>query len=234
MKLTLKQDSTNNRPTPSRYKQIKTTIGYLRGIFKRNTPQYESKWRSSDLYKNISTNNPKTAEYFQERPEFNLAFRDAYKSKSGFVIRWIGGKEYMIIRGTRPRMRRDWAANVADMLPGRVPGYLQSKQYNLAAKLYKPDVVLGHSRGGYLAARMSYNKANNKTKYVGFDAAMRLTKGSRERNLLNLAQNQPIDKWLGRGGKHNVYAKWRPWRTRFHAEYHSLNPKHLPFYALNS
>lgn len=202
---------------------VKPAVNLVRGVLKRNTPNYETKWRSDTRYKafagNAPGNDPSRALPFirDKRIKANLAAAD--KSKYRVKIQWIDGKSYMFIPGTRPTHLSDWAKNFADWkLPGRVPGYIESKYYDSIARIYKPDVVIGHSRGAYIASRMKYGKGNNNVRYVGVDGAMRLSKKD-ERNMFNIAYKEPIDKWLGRGGKNNYYVPYKWWKDSFHKVY---------------
>lgn len=190
---------------------------YIKGLLKQNKKSYQRNWQNSYQYKSIHNPTYDSLKQFQNK-SYQDGFKQAYSSKHGFVMKNINGRQVMFVRGTRPRLT-DWGSNVLDSLPGRIPGYIESRKYDLAARLFKPDIVVGHSRGGYNISRMKYNKQNNKTKYVGFDSAMRLSKGS-ERNMLNFAQNQPFDKWLGRGGQNNFYYDYDQNRSKFHSIYH--------------
>lgn len=154
-------------------------------------------------------------------PEFKeharVGFARASQSGLGYHVEIVNGKKIMYVRGTRPNVY-DWGKNVGDLLPGRIPGAVEAAKLDLAAKIIKPDLVVGHSRGGHVIARMKYGKANGRTTYVGFDAAQRLSRGS-ERNLLNIAQDQPFDRFIGRGGKNNVYLPYDYAGGNFHNAY---------------
>lgn len=148
------------------------------------------------------------------KEEIRKTLHRAYRSRLGYATTTINGEKVMVIKGTKGNPFA-WAQNVADMHTHQIPLNLEALKANVAARYEKPDVVLGHSRGAAVAARMRYGKRSGKTKYVGLDGAMILTRG-RERNMRNISQDHVADRLLGMYGRNNSYIPYKKKQDKFH------------------
>lgn len=120
----------------------------------------------------------------------------AYKAKKGYAIGKVQDERILFVSGSRNLV--DWTFNVADDF---IPSSLQVVSNHTAKNLTKIfhgnaiDVAVGHSRGGALVAKMDIPVE----KKLGVDAAMRLAPKNR-RDMMNLYQNNLLDKYISRKG----------------------------------
>lgn len=133
----------------------------------------------------------------------------AYKSKRGYALGVVNGKKVMYVSGSRNIT--DWAFNVIDdILPSKRQYFSNhtAKRLTAIAKKNNIDVVVGHSRGGMLVAKMDI--PNHKK--LSLDGAMRLAPTNR-RNVMNLYQKQALDKFISRRGTNRKGYKMNRWKN---------------------
>jgi hypothetical protein len=121
---------------------------------------------------------------------------EAYDKRAGYSIGYVGGKKVMYVSGSRNAI--DWVFNVGDMIIPHKHHYASNrtaKRLTAIAKSQNVDVVVGHSRGGMLVSKMDIPN----DKKLSLDGAMTLAPKNR-RDVMNLYQKQPLDKFIGRGG----------------------------------
>lgn len=103
----------------------------------------------------------------------------------------------MVVAGSRNIL--DWISNVRDVY---VPGKLKFRQRIFAARMmkayrkHKPDLVVGHSRGGAIVAKMSIPLDQK----LGIDAAMLIADRGKKK-MMNLYQRQLLDFIISRTGR---------------------------------
>lgn len=136
---------------------------------------------------------------FVRTDQLNHLQDEAYASKRGYSIGYVNGKKVMYVSGSRNVT--DWVFNVADnFIPASRHRVSNKTSQNLTkiARDEKVDVVVGHSRGGMLVAKMDIDNS----KKLSLDGAMRLAPKNR-RNVMNLYQKQVLDRVINRGGKNS-------------------------------
>ena len=103
----------------------------------------------------------------------------------------------MVVAGSRNIM--DWISNIRDVY---VPAKLKFRQRIAAKRMMKaygalkPDVVVGHSRGGAIVAKMSIPQKQK----LGIDAAMLIADRGKKK-MMNLYQKQLLDYIISRTGR---------------------------------
>lgn len=120
----------------------------------------------------------------------------AYARKEGYAIGYVNGKKVMYVSGSRNIV--DWIFNAADDFIPAEHHYASNRtaaRLTRIAKRENVDVVVGHSRGGMLVAKMDI--PNNKK--LALDGAIRLAPKDK-RGIMNLYQKQPLDKFISRRG----------------------------------
>lgn len=144
----------------------------------------------------------------------DMAFleRQAYLSKRGYSIGYVHGKKVLYVSGSRNFT--DWVFNAADdIIPARFHhvSNTTAKKLTRIAKREGVDVVVGHSRGAMLVAKMDIPD----NKKLGLDGALRLAPANR-RDMMNLYQDQLLDKFISRRGTNKKkYKLGNPWRYHF-------------------
>lgn len=134
--------------------------------------------------------------------EFNVLQDIAYNSHAGYDIKMINGQKVMYVSGSRNKT--DWALNVIDgFLPSKFHVLSKNTSKNLSeiAKKNNVDVVIGHSRGAKLVADMDKGPYQK----MGLDGAMMLA--TKDRDMINVAEKQPLDRLIGLRGKNNYWVK---------------------------
>lgn len=129
----------------------------------------------------------------------NIADR-AYNHPKGYAIGYVGNQKVMYVSGSRNIY--DWGFNVVGgVLPTKmhVMSNRTSKNLSDIARKENVDVVVGHSRGAKIVSGMR----GNFTKF-GLDGAMMLA-DKRDAGMMNIGQKQPLDRFIGYGGRNNKY-----------------------------
>ena len=147
---------------------------------------------------------------------FNDILQASYKAKPGYAVGRIGPKKktkVMVVAGSRNIM--DWISNFRDVY---VPAKLKFRQRISARRMMKayrelrPDVVVGHSRGGAIVAKMDIPQDQK----LGIDAAMLIADRGRKK-MMNLYQKQLLDFIISRTGRNR-----KGYRKTRNDQYHFL------------
>lgn len=172
------------------YKQMKTA-DVNNAIYRRDYDKVLNFARSSDM------------DYLQDR---------AYARSEGYAIGMVNGKKVMFVSGSRNMT--DWVFNALDdPLPAKahIVSNRTSKRLTQIAKRENVDLVVGHSRGGMLVAKMDIPNSRK----LALDGAIRLAPKNK-RNIMNLYQKQPLDKFIAaRGTNKKGYRMKRLGRAHF-------------------
>ena len=132
--------------------------------------------------------------------DFNDLADRAYNSREGYAIQNVDGQKVMYVSGSRNIY--DWFFNVAGgVLPSKTHVFSNRTVSNLnkIARDQDVDVVVGHSRGAKLVSQM-----RGSFQRFGLDGAMMLAR-DKDRDMINIAQKQPLDMFIARGGRRNKF-----------------------------
>jgi len=136
-------------------------------------------------------------------PWIEQGFKAAYKSRRPYYIQNIDGNNVMFIPGTR-HLSFDWPKNVRDLTPFKSFRRGRVRALDQAVARHNVKLVLGHSRGGALAADMRYGKRSGNTRYAAYDGALSIARKS-GKGILNVQQKGNVfDRAIGISGRNNV------------------------------
>jgi hypothetical protein len=185
-------------------------------LFKRNNDYVLPKLPRTPLQKLIARRNYDTVlRKYVQNPDMNKLQDTAYRSKRGFAIGTVNNTDRVLfVSGSRNLT--DWVFNAADdMLPSKLQFVSNRTAANLTAlaKKFKADVVVGHSRGGALVAKMNLPNFMK----LGLDAAIRLAPKDR-RDMMNLYQDQLLDKFIAKRGTNS-----KKYKLNSLGDYHFLS-----------